>query len=433
MHISRRDNLFRAAAILTACIYWFDPLILLFVKCFFTDMELACDAKAIKHLNGKQTGEYAFAVLKYASCKAFFATAFGGAKTKVRIENILSYKKLTLLSSVCFITLALSLAAAVITNAAVQEVIILKRSFLPILPFIILLSGCMGPVGKYNIKADNVVINYSFSSYAMFGADQSVIDELLDQFNAVKFTKTTDKLDIASAFNVGFSYNGKKVVSFWVDRDGVFWLDGETQGWKISSGSFNYDRLEEIYENSKNIPAKTVLPVISIARKYDIDERDLSDGMISSDVFIELTGAAPVSGSVYELTPPQLWENQKMQLFACGDIYDEAMMPYCVYFVKDVRIGLLGNTDGLAGSGLMGYAVTQICLADLDMDGVYEIYANSVIGSGISNSYIQAYDAPESIDKTVVYKPTMVGGVFGYEDGLDIKLKRKYWTVNLLV
>ncbi len=119
VHIARRDNLLRVIALLTACVHWFNPLSWVFLKYFFADMEMACDAKVLKSLNESQTKEYALTILTCASSKTFFASAFGGAKTKVRIETILSYKKLTLLSSLCFATLVMVIAVIIITNATV--------------------------------------------------------------------------------------------------------------------------------------------------------------------------------------------------------------------------------------------------------------------------------------------------------------------------
>ena len=118
-HIDRRDNLFRIVAVITTCVHWFNPLSWVFLKCFFADMELACDAKVLKSLNESQTKEYARTILTCSSGKAFFASAFGGAKTKVRIENVLSFKKLTALSSLCFAALVLVIAVIIITNATV--------------------------------------------------------------------------------------------------------------------------------------------------------------------------------------------------------------------------------------------------------------------------------------------------------------------------
>lgn len=119
VHIERRDNLFRVVALITACVHWFNPLTWIFLKYFFADMELACDAKVLKNLNERQTKEYARTILTYASSKAFFVSAFGGAKTKLRIENILSYKKLTVLSSLCFTVLVVVIAVIIITNATI--------------------------------------------------------------------------------------------------------------------------------------------------------------------------------------------------------------------------------------------------------------------------------------------------------------------------
>jgi beta-lactamase regulating signal transducer with metallopeptidase domain len=82
-------------------------------------MELACDAKVLKSLNENQAKEYAQTILTCASNKAFFVSAFGGAKTKMRIESILSYKKLTVLSTLCFAVLVLVITIIIITNATV--------------------------------------------------------------------------------------------------------------------------------------------------------------------------------------------------------------------------------------------------------------------------------------------------------------------------
>lgn len=115
VHIRRRDNLWRMLAVLTACVHWFNPLVWVFLKAFFADMELACDAGVMKETGRPR--EYAAAVLSAASGKTMFASAFGGAKVRLRVENILSYKKLTVLSGVCTALLLAAVAAALLTNA----------------------------------------------------------------------------------------------------------------------------------------------------------------------------------------------------------------------------------------------------------------------------------------------------------------------------
>jgi beta-lactamase regulating signal transducer with metallopeptidase domain len=118
VHIRRKDNLFRVIAVITACVHWFNPLSWIFLKYFFEDMELACDARVLRKLDKRQTKDYAGAILECAAGKTFFASAFGGARTRLRLENILSYNKLTLLSSLCFAALVVAIVVVLITNAA---------------------------------------------------------------------------------------------------------------------------------------------------------------------------------------------------------------------------------------------------------------------------------------------------------------------------
>ena len=117
VHIRRRDNLWRVLAVLTTCVHWFNPLVWIFLKNFFTDMELACDAAVLKTLPGGDEKAYAAVLLSCSAGKTYYASAFGGAKTRLRVENILSYKKLTLVSGICFTALFIVIAVTIITNA----------------------------------------------------------------------------------------------------------------------------------------------------------------------------------------------------------------------------------------------------------------------------------------------------------------------------
>lgn len=118
VHIRRKDNLWRMLAVITACVHWFNPFAWIFLKCFLADMELACDAAVLKGLKQEERGEYAKALLAFSAPKTRYASAFGGVKTRRRIENILSYKKLTVVSGVLFSLLWAVIALTVISNAA---------------------------------------------------------------------------------------------------------------------------------------------------------------------------------------------------------------------------------------------------------------------------------------------------------------------------
>jgi beta-lactamase regulating signal transducer with metallopeptidase domain len=117
VHIHRRDNLWRVIAVITASIHWFNPLIWICLKGFLTDMELACDAAVLKELGEEEKVSYAHLLLSQATPRSYYASAFAGAKTRLRIESIMSYKRLTWWSAVCFTLLFMAIAVTVITNA----------------------------------------------------------------------------------------------------------------------------------------------------------------------------------------------------------------------------------------------------------------------------------------------------------------------------
>ena len=117
VHIRRRDNLWRFAAILTVCVHWFNPLIWVFLRCFFIDLEMACDSRVLKDLRDDEKRKYAAALLSWSSGKTSLASAFGGMKVRRRIEHILSYKRLTWFSTLGFTVLILVIAVSILTNA----------------------------------------------------------------------------------------------------------------------------------------------------------------------------------------------------------------------------------------------------------------------------------------------------------------------------
>ena len=119
-HLSRRDNLFRCIALITACIHWFNPFIWLFLKRFFEDMELSCDARVLKTLSESEKKRYALSLLSIAGENGLLHSSFGGAKIRIRVENILSYKKLTLLASIAFALLISAIGLVLLTNAQVS-------------------------------------------------------------------------------------------------------------------------------------------------------------------------------------------------------------------------------------------------------------------------------------------------------------------------
>ena len=116
-HIHSFDNLWRVIAFVIVAIHWFNPFCWLFLKGFLTDLELSCDERVLANLGAERAKDYASSLLESKQGTSVFASAFGGAKIRTRIENILSFKKLTWLSFAVFVALIGVIFYALLTNA----------------------------------------------------------------------------------------------------------------------------------------------------------------------------------------------------------------------------------------------------------------------------------------------------------------------------
>ena len=116
-HIRRLDNLWRIIGFIVASLHWFNPLSWIFLKCFLEDLELACDEMAVAKYDKEERKDYARALLSCSQSKSMLVSAFGGAKVRTRIENVLSYKQMTVFSAIGFTALIIIIIYTLITNA----------------------------------------------------------------------------------------------------------------------------------------------------------------------------------------------------------------------------------------------------------------------------------------------------------------------------
>ena len=116
-HRLRLDNLWRLFGVVIACLHWFNPLAWVMLKSFFTDMEQSCDEAVIRKYNAEERKAYAGALLRFTEDKRLLVSAaFGRSGVKVRIVNVLNYKKLTLIGALASALLLFVVAAVLITN-----------------------------------------------------------------------------------------------------------------------------------------------------------------------------------------------------------------------------------------------------------------------------------------------------------------------------
>lgn len=117
-HLARRDHWWKVLGYLVLALHWFNPLVWVAYILFRRDIELACDEKVVKGLDGAARADYSQALLSCAAPKRAVAAcplAFGEGNIKTRVKSALHYKKpafwvaaaavlAVVIMAVCFLT-----------------------------------------------------------------------------------------------------------------------------------------------------------------------------------------------------------------------------------------------------------------------------------------------------------------------------------------
>jgi len=97
-HIRRFDPLVKMVAFIILCVHWFNPLVWVAFLLMSADMEMSCDERVLKEMGSKIKQVYATSLLSLATGRRLIngsPIAFGEGNVKVRIKNILNFKKPT--------------------------------------------------------------------------------------------------------------------------------------------------------------------------------------------------------------------------------------------------------------------------------------------------------------------------------------------------
>lgn len=97
-HLRRKDHIWKWAACLLLCIYWFHPLMWVCVSAFAEDVEEACDEAVLKQLGKSGKLPYARAIFHAADTGGagrMSVPGFGEGNMKKRVKHVLEYRKNT--------------------------------------------------------------------------------------------------------------------------------------------------------------------------------------------------------------------------------------------------------------------------------------------------------------------------------------------------
>lgn len=118
-HIRRGDHIVKLLAFAAVCVHWFNPLVWLAFALSSKDMEMSCDEAVMRQIDGDIRADYSSSLLQFSTGKPVVIgtpLAFGEGDTKERIENIMKYKKPTMIIVVLAVIVCVGLTACLSSN-----------------------------------------------------------------------------------------------------------------------------------------------------------------------------------------------------------------------------------------------------------------------------------------------------------------------------
>lgn len=116
-HIRRYDHIIKPFALFILSIHWFNPLV--WVAFILMSMELSCDERVLKELVVDIKKSYANSLLSLAAGRDILnggPLAFGEGNVKLRIKNVLNYKKPKFWVIVSAVIMVVGVCVGLITN-----------------------------------------------------------------------------------------------------------------------------------------------------------------------------------------------------------------------------------------------------------------------------------------------------------------------------
>ena len=118
IHLRRYDYVFKMIGSLVLMFHWFNPILWYSYILMSKDMEMACDEAVVRRLGQNGRINYGMTLLQFASRPTITALSFSESNTKLRIKNILNYKKPTFWVLAAGIAACLLLAVPLLSNPA---------------------------------------------------------------------------------------------------------------------------------------------------------------------------------------------------------------------------------------------------------------------------------------------------------------------------
>lgn len=118
-HLKRKDHWWKPLGYLLLTVYWFHPLVWAAYVLLCRDIELACDEKVVRDLDGDEKKAYSQALVTCAVSRRTIAAcpvAFGEVGVRQRVKSVLHYKKPAFWVILLALVLCMAVAVCFLTN-----------------------------------------------------------------------------------------------------------------------------------------------------------------------------------------------------------------------------------------------------------------------------------------------------------------------------
>jgi len=118
-HLRRKDHWWKPLGFAILTLHWFNPLVWLAYVLLCRDIELACDEKVVRTMEGEEKRNYSKALLDYSVSRRMISAcplAFGEVGVKTRIRSVLNYKKPAFWIIVIALLACIAVAVCFLTN-----------------------------------------------------------------------------------------------------------------------------------------------------------------------------------------------------------------------------------------------------------------------------------------------------------------------------
>ena len=240
VHARRRDNLWNYAVAAALVLYWWDPAVWLMARPIRRDVELSCDRAVLARLGGARWGDYARALLAFATQgeRFMFSRPFGQKQAEERIVAIMKLKKTSLIS----MTLSLALIATTTVTFATSPVKADSETA-PVEP-IVLMEADGEPVAKHGDLNHGVVDGVTPVGSSVEGVDESGLDLSRSVSISTDFTVKVGASFIRT-FNTGNlfveDHNAFKVIVSDTNGAKYRYVIVNDQGWSYESPEYTVD------------------------------------------------------------------------------------------------------------------------------------------------------------------------------------------------